>query len=84
VTGSRRGGDCCEGGAAKLLGGTRFLLVLALVAAVCTQLPRAVAPQTRAAFAAPAGGDAVTVWNATAGVAATKACIAPLDDRGPS
>src|SRR4030095_14969728 len=30
--------------------------------------------------AAPAGGDAVTVWNANAGVAATKACIAPLDD----
>jgi PAP2 superfamily len=37
-------------------------------------------PQTRAAFAAPAGGDAVTVWNANAGVAATAACIAPLDD----
>src|ERR1044071_6940385 len=25
-------------------------------------------------------GDAVIVWNANAGVAATKACIAPLDD----
>jgi hypothetical protein len=25
-------------------------------------------------------GDAVTVWNAHAGVAATQACIAPLDD----
>jgi hypothetical protein len=37
-------------------------------------------PQIRAAFAALAGGDAVTVWNAHAGVAATKACIAPLDD----
>jgi hypothetical protein len=37
-----------------------------------TQLPRAVAQQTT--------GDAVTVWNANAGVAATKACIAPLDD----
>ena len=37
-------------------------------------------PQTRAAFAAPAGGDAVTVWNANAGAAATAACIAPLDD----
>src|SRR6185295_17519952 len=35
-------------------------------------------PQTRAAFAAPAGGDAVTVWSANAGVAATAACIAPL------
>jgi hypothetical protein len=31
------------------------------------------------AVAAPAG-DAVTTWNANAGVAATKACIAPLDD----
>ena len=30
-------------------------------------------PQTRAAFAAPAGGDAVTVWNANAGAAATAA-----------
>ena len=59
---------------------TRFFLVLALVAAVCTPLPRAVAPQTRAAGAAPAGGDAVTVWNAHAGVAATQACIAPLAD----
>ena len=39
-----------------------------------------VGPQTRAAFAAPAGGDAVTIWNANAGVAATAACIAPLDD----
>src|ERR1051325_7290478 len=37
-------------------------------------------PQARAAFAAPAGGDAVTVWNATAGAAATAACIAPLND----
>jgi PAP2 superfamily len=53
---------------------TRFFLVLALVAVVGTQFPRAVAPQTRA------GGDAVTVWNAHAGVAAMKACIAPLDD----
>ena len=45
---------------------TRLLLVMALVAAVFTPLPRAVAHQTRAAFAAPAGGDAVTVWNANA------------------
>jgi hypothetical protein len=52
---------------------------MALVAAVFTQLPRAVDPQTQAAFAAPAG-DAVTVWNANAGVAATAACIAPLDN----
>jgi PAP2 superfamily len=46
---------------------------MALVVAVFTQLPRAVAQQTT-------GGDAVTVWNANAGVAATKACIAPVDD----
>src|SRR5438309_1847554 len=56
------------------------LLAIGLVAAVFIQLPGAVAPQIRAAFAAPAGGDAVIVWNANAGVAATKACIAPLDD----
>src|SRR6185295_9332737 len=31
------------------------------------------------AFAAPTS-DAVILWNANAGVAATKACIAPLDD----
>ena len=30
-------------------------------------------------FAAPSG-NAVILWNANAGVAATKACIAPLDD----
>jgi hypothetical protein len=53
---------------------------MALVAAVFTQLPREAAAQSRAAVAAPAGGDAVTVWNANAGVAATKACVAPLDD----
>src|SRR5580765_4794324 len=29
---------------------------------------------------AAAAGDAVTVWNTNAGVAATAACIAPLDD----
>src|SRR5882724_6092531 len=47
--------------------------VMALVATIFTKLPRA-------ALAAPAGGDAVTVWNANAGVAATAACIAPLAD----
>ena len=57
---------------------TRLLLVMALVAAVFTQLPRAVDHQTGAAFAAATGGDAVTVWNANAGVAATAACLAPL------
>jgi hypothetical protein len=33
-----------------------------------------------ASLAAPGGGDAVTVWNANAGVAATAACLAPLDN----
>src|SRR6266480_5878664 len=32
------------------------------------------------ALAAPAGGDAVTVWNANAGVAATTSCISPGGD----
>src|SRR5262245_10745995 len=59
---------------------TRFLLVMTLVAAVCIPLPRTVEPQPRAAVAALAGGDAITVWNANAGVTATAACIAPLDD----
>ena len=59
---------------------TRILIVTALVGAVFTQLPPAVAQQTRATASAPAGGDAVTIWNANAGVAATKACIAPIDN----
>src|SRR4051812_2722781 len=39
-------------------------------------------PDTAAKIAekAQTPGDAVIVWNANAGVAATKACIAPLDD----
>jgi len=57
----------------------RVFLVMALVAGVFTQSP-GLAPLSRAVFAAPAGGDAVTAWNAHAGVAATNACIAPLDD----
>ena len=58
----------------------RAILVAALVASVFTQLPRAAAPQNRTPSGAPAGGDAVILWNARAGEAATKACIAPLDD----
>jgi hypothetical protein len=58
----------------------RVFLIMALVAGVITQPPGPGAPLSRAAFAAPAGGDAVIVWNAHAGVAATNACIAPLDD----
>ena len=52
----------------------------ALVACVFTQLPGLGAVLSRVAFAAAAGSDAVTLWNTNAGVAATKACIAPLDD----
>jgi hypothetical protein len=58
----------------------RAFLVAALVASVFAQLPRAAAPQNRTASGAPTGGDAVILWNARAGEAATKACIAPLDD----
>src|SRR6516162_4063085 len=58
----------------------RAILVAALMAGVFIQLPRAAAPQNRTASGAPAGGDAVILWNARAGEAATKACIAPLDD----
>ncbi len=49
----------------RLLSKMRYLVPVAILAA---------------AFAAPAGGDAVTVWNANAGAAATAACIAPLDN----
>ena len=58
----------------------QIFLIMAVVADVFIQSPRPVVAQSRAVFAAPAGGDAVTVWNAHAGVAATNACIAPLDD----
>jgi hypothetical protein len=58
----------------------RAILIAALVAGVIAQLPRATAPQNRTATGAPAGGDAVILWNARAGEAAMKACIAPLDD----
>jgi PAP2 superfamily len=51
-------------------------LVTVLVATVFTQLPRSAQAQT----APTTTGDSVTVWNANAGVAATKACIAPIDN----
>jgi hypothetical protein len=54
----------------------RVILVAALVAGVFAELPRAAAPQDRTASGVPAGGDAVILWNAHAGEAATKACIA--------
>ena len=56
------------------------VFVMAFVAGVFTQLPGPGTPPSRAAFAATASGDAVIVWNAHAGEAAMKACIAPLDD----
>src|SRR5262245_56517099 len=59
---------------------SRYVLMLALVVTLCPPFPRTVAPQPRADGVAPAGGDAALIWNAHAGVAATKACIAPLAD----
>src|SRR6516165_6513804 len=58
----------------------RVILVAALVAGVFAQLPRAAAAQDRTASGVSAGGDAVIMWNAHAGEAAMKSCIAPLDD----
>ena len=58
----------------------RVFLVMALLVGVFAQSPGPLAPLSRAAFAAPVGGDAITVWSAHAGVAAMNACIAPLDD----
>jgi hypothetical protein len=56
------------------------ILVAALAASIFAQMPRVAVSQNRTASGAPAGGDAVILWNARAGEAATKACIAPLDD----
>src|SRR5215469_12120919 len=58
----------------------RVILLTALAAGVFTQLPGPGATLSRAAFAATANGDAVIMWNAHAGEAAMKSCIAPLDD----
>jgi PAP2 superfamily protein len=46
-----------------------FLGIAAVLLATLTTVP-----------VAAAGGDAVTVWNANAGVAATAACLAPLNN----
>src|ERR1700757_592008 len=56
------------------------ILVAAAAASIFAQMPRVAVSQNRTASGAPAGGDAVILWNARAGEAATKACIAPLDD----
>jgi PAP2 superfamily len=50
-----------------------------LTAFIAVALVRYAAAEREPAFlTAPAGGDAVTVWNANAGAAATAACLAPL------
>src|SRR4029453_7752027 len=52
-----------------------------LTSSIAVALVRyAAAEGAPASLAAPAGGDAVTVWNANAGAAATAACLAPLDN----
>ena len=52
----------------------RLFLGMAPAAMVFFQLPCV------GAVAAPAGSDAVILWNANAGVAATKACLAPFGE----
>jgi hypothetical protein len=52
-----------------------------LTAFIAVALVRYAAAESEPAFlTAPTGGDAVTVWNANAGVAATEACLAPLNN----
>ena len=52
-----------------------------LTAFIAVALVRYAAAESEPAFlTAAAGGDAVTVWNANAGAAATAACLAPLDN----
>jgi len=58
----------------------RVILVMAFAAGVFTQLLGPRTALSRDAFAATASSDAVIAWNAHAGEAAMKACIAPLDD----
>ncbi len=50
-----------------------------LTASIAVAWVRYVAAESERAFAA-ADGDAVTIWNANAGVAATAACLAPLNN----
>ena len=52
-----------------------------LTAFIAVALARYAAAEGEPAFfTVHADGDAVTVWNANAGVAATEACLAPLDN----
>jgi hypothetical protein len=55
------------------------ILLGLLTSLIAVAWARYVAAEGERAFAA-AGGDAVTIWNANAGIAATAACIAPLDN----
>jgi hypothetical protein len=58
----------------SISGVTRLGLLTSLIAVASVWYATA---EGERAFAAP-GGDAVTIWNANAGVAATEACLAPL------
>jgi PAP2 superfamily len=57
---------------------TFLALLTSLIAVALVHYPAAEAEP--AFVASPAGGDAVTVWNANAGAAATAACLAPLNN----
>jgi hypothetical protein len=57
------------------------IFVALLTSLIAVPLVRRVAAAGKpASLASPAGGDAVTLWNANAGVAATAACLAPLNN----
>jgi hypothetical protein len=51
-----------------------------LTSLIAVALVRYAAADAWTSHAAPARGDAVTVWNANAGMAATAACLAPLNN----
>jgi hypothetical protein len=57
----------------------RVTLLGLLTSLIAVAWVRYVAPDGERAFAA-AGGDAVTMWNENAGIAATEACLAPLNN----
>ena len=61
---------------------SRAVTFLALLASlIAVGLGRYAAAEAEPVYLAPpADGDAVTVWNANAGVVATAACLAPLDN----
>jgi hypothetical protein len=56
-----------------------FLALLTSLIAVALVRPAAAGSEP-GSLTPPAGGDAVTRWNANAGVAATAACLAPLNN----